>query len=541
MAVKGIVKLTAVLLAVCLLFGCDAGSLRDRLEQYLSTNSGTAPETVQLEYLRPDMQEHDRLLEEACKAAETEENILILMNKVYEYYDVYDRIYSAYDISYINYCRDVTDAHWEEEYNYCAENISTVDTGLESLYYALAASPILDQLESEDRFGAGFFDSYKGENTWDDPELQTLFAREAELMEQYYSLYGEASQEEDYTDAWFEAYEPRLGELYVELIALRQEMAAFFGYDSYVQFAYDFYHYRDYTPEKAEEYLVSVKETLGILYTEILDSDVWDLGWNSSTEEETFAYLETAATAMGDDVAEAFDWMKRNALYDIAVSENKFPISFETFIYYYYEPYIFICPDGSVYDRLTFAHEFGHLAADYVTGGTYAGTDITEVHSQAMEYLSLFYGENTNDLRKLKLAESLTTYVEQAAYSLFEHRVYALEGGELTLDNVRALYRDICTDFGFDGEAWDSRDYVTIPHLYEQPLYMVSYVVSNDLAMQLYEMEASKPGAGLELYKEILYSDHSYSGDFVREYGLEDPFAVSRLEKLQGIFKTVAE
>mgnify|MGYP002510720388 CR=1 FL=1 len=45
-----------------------------------------------------------------------------------------------------------------------------------------------------------------------------------------------------------------------EAVQLRQEMAAYLGYGSYPEFAYDFYYYRDYTPQQAQAYF----ETVGL-------------------------------------------------------------------------------------------------------------------------------------------------------------------------------------------------------------------------------------------------------------------------------------
>ena len=104
------------------------------------------------------------------------------------------------------------------------------------------------------------------------------------------------------------------------------------------------------------------------------------------------------------------------------------------------------------------------------------------------------------------------------------------------MENIHNLYDQICSEFGFDAWDWDSRDYITIPHFYDRPLYIISYVVSNDLAMQIYQLETNATGAGLEVYRECLYSCDSYIMSFAEEYGLESPFAPGRLEALRETF-----
>ena len=523
-------QLTALLLVLAVLSGCGFSSL------FMPQPGGT-----ELTYTRPDMDEHERVLEEACQAARTETDLDKVLDQIYTYYDVYDRFYAANNLSYIHYCSDVTDIYWEQEYDFCAQNLATVDAGLESLYYALADSPIREQLEAEEHFGAGFFDSYQGENQWDDPELIALFEEETALINEYYALSEAFDAADYYSDSWFDENEPKMGQLLVDLIRVRQQQAAYFGYDSYQEFSYDFYHYRDYTPQQAIPYLEEVAAHLVDIYKEANLSDVWELGWEESTDRENFAYVKGAAQAMRGDIAEAFRFLEENKLYDIAWGENKYPISFETFIPHFYVPFVFMAPDGTVYDRLTFAHEFGHFVNDYVCDGSSAGTDVAEIHSQTMEYLSLFYGENTEDLTRLKLADSLCVYVEQAAYALFEHKAYDLQGEALTVENVRALYGEVGTAFGFDSWDWDSRDYVTMSHFYDHPMYVISYVVSNDLAMQIYQLEAEESGAGLEIYEECIQSGDSFVMAFAQEYGLESPFAPGRLEAVRKTFETALD
>ena len=127
--------------------------------------------------------------------------------------------------------------------------------------------------------------------------------------------------------------------------------------------------------------------------------------------------------------------------------------------------------------------------------------------------------------------------MEQSAYALFEHALYGLSSSELTVENVTALYEEVCQYFGLDSSQWDSQDFVTIMHFYTNPMYIISYVVSNDLALQFYQMELDNPGSGLHLYEEVLTSQDSYLLNFAQTYGLESPFSESRLQTVAEIFQ----
>lgn len=517
-----------ILAAALLLTGCASMSLREAFD---------VVKFGDMVYTRPDLAALEQVLENSCALAAEGTDVDAVLDGVWDFYDAYDAFYTAYCLANVRCDHDLTDEYWQEEYAYCIENAPAVDAALEKLYCALADSPLRQELEAE-YFGYGFFDGYEGDPIWDEG-LLALLDRESALINEYYDLSAQALEEEYYSEAFFAQYAPALGQLLADLIAVRQEQAAYVGYGSYAEFAYDFYHYRDYTPAQAGIYLEELKQTLVPVYEEVNASDVWSIGYEWSTERQNLDYVRQAAKAMGGLVEEAFTLLEAGELYDIAPGENKFDTAYELYFPSYYQPFIFMKPTGTVYDRLSLAHEFGHFANDYVCGGSYSGVDVAEVFSQGMEYLSLCYTPDSEDLEKLKMADSLCAFVESGAYAAFELEAYELTGEDLTAENLFALYERICTEFGFGSWDWDSRDMVLVSHFYTEPMYVISYVVSNDTAMQIYQLEREEPGAGLALYEENLGSWESYLLTFAADAGLESPFAPGRLEKLKETFEAV--
>ena len=102
-----------------------------------------------------------------------------------------------------------------------------------------------------------------------------------------------------------------------------------------------------------------------------------------------------------------------------------------------------------------------------------------------------------------------------------------------------ALYEKIGTRFGFDVWGWDCRDFVVIGHFFTDPMYIISYVMSNDAALQLYQMEQKEKGAGLALYEKELATQQMEFLAFLKEAGLESPLAVGRLDKVKQTFEQV--
>ncbi len=524
-----------MILSLCLvlcvfLTGC--GLLPDIL------GTGLTPYS-QMEYVRPDMVAFSAQLEKSCTAALEERSIKALEDAIWDFYDVYDGFYTNLSLAMISFSRDLTDIYWEEEYSFCTGHSATVDAGLDKLYRSLAKSPLRETLEGEDYFGPGYFDSFEGESVYDE-QLTQMLNQEALLCAQYQAINGEASAAVYYSEEYFSQYGSRMAQVFLELVQLRQQIAAYVGYDSYPEFAYDFYHIRDYTPQQAISYMADIRAELVPLYRQLSAVSYGDWELPASSETDTFRYVKTMAKNMGGTIADAFSDMEKAGVYDISYGEHKYAASFEIYLTSYYTPYIFLSPTGTVYDKLSFAHEFGHFCADYVTyGGSMHSVDVAEIFSQGMEYLSLLYVDDAGEMEALKMADCLSVYVEQAAFASFEHQVYDLTGSELTVEGVQELYEEVCIAYGLDNPDWDSRDYVCIPHLYESPLYIISYVLSNDAAFQIYEMELQEKGSGLSSLENNLASGQSYFLAFLEEAGLESPFVTGRLSRVRQTLESI--
>lgn len=526
---KKFYRVIAVLLvAVLLLSGCSMVGLEDMFWKDREKLRDVTKYSDMI-YTRPDMDAYQKIVDDSCDLAKTSTDVEEVVDGILKVYDAYDAFYTNYHLANIRYNTNLTDNYWAEEYEYCSEQAAKVDAALDSLFYTLAESPCREELESEEYYGEGYFDQYEGESIYDETFV-SLREQESALISRYYDLSSEALETEYYSEEYFTTYGSQMAEVFVELVKLRQEIAAYVGYDSYPAFAYDFYHNRNYTPAEAESYLTAVGSAMSELYRQVYIGGGCFDGYCS--ERQTYRYVKNMAEKMGGDIAEAFRLLDTAELYDIGYSAHKYDSSFEVFLRSYGEPFIFMNSYEVQSDQLTLAHEFGHFCNDYVCGGSGAGQDVAEIHSQAMEYLSLCYGDASEELIRYKMADSLSVYVEQSAYALFEHQVYGLTGEELTVENVQALYESIGASFGLDSWGWDSRDYVVITHFFTQPLYVISYVVSNDVAFQIYEMEKETTGAGLETYRKCLESEDSVVQDFVETYGLESPLTEGRAERV---------
>ena len=517
---KRVLRVIALVAILCLvLTGCN-----------LAAFYGTAYEDMV--YTRPSLPQLTGCADRCVELAQEDAAMETLWPEIAEFFTLYSDYYTQYLLAYVHYCQDMTDIYWTDEYNYCEKQSAQAEAARDRLLHELAKCSAREELEGEDYFGSDYFDAYDGESIWTD-EFQALKEQEGALLTSYYEIYQEGASLDPYSEQYFDSYGVRLEELYIELVALRQQLALEAGYDSYPEYAFEQVYDRDYTAKDSMAFCQQISVELSPLYRELAASGFWDMAIYESNEQTTLQYVRTMAANMGGQVEQAMQLMTLNNLYDISYAENKFDGSFEVYFYDYNEAFAFICPVGSELDHLSFAHEFGHFCCDQVSGGSVAGIDTAEVFSQGMEYLSLFYADPSEALTLLKLGDNLCVYVEQAAYNCFEQQVYDLSPEELTTQNLRLVFENTCKDFGLDCWELDSRSYVTISHFFTQPLYTISYVVSNDAAFQLYQLEEQQPGAGLEIYLEHLDTEQVYFLPFLEEAGLDSPFQEGRIQTVR--------
>lgn len=526
---KRISRLIALVLALCLLLtGC---AIPKDLQKTMA-GFGVIPRYSSIVYTRPDMDALEESLQACTELAQTTDSADTLMTEVYRFFELYNDFYTNSVLADLRYSADLSDETWKAEYDFCSGAGPAAEAAREELLCALGQSPLREALESEDYFGAGYFDDYQGEPAIDQ-RLLALMEEEAGLESRYYELQQQyADADRKLEDGLYQD----LAQLLIDLVKVRRKMSDRLGYRDYPNMAYEMYYDRDYSANRAQSYLEKLAQVLHDPYVQLADTTVWEDSYEYCSEKEALRYLQQTAEAMGGTPEAAFRLMKTKGLYDIEYRPNKFENAFEVYIWDYNAPFLFLNPYLDQSDKLSLAHEFGHFTADYACYGTGAGTDVAEVQSQSMEYLMLCYGRDPELLRRYKLADSLCTYVEQSAFSLFEHQLYTMPLQDLTPEKVRELYTQVGTRFGFDSSDWDTRDYVDISHLYIQPMYTISYVLSNDLALQIYQQEVDQPGQGLALYETLLSMQCSGILELANQLELQDPISADRLDALADLF-----
>ncbi|MBO4383885.1 MAG: hypothetical protein J5854_00500 [Clostridia bacterium] len=502
------------------------------------------PNLSEMVYTRPDSEALIAKIEALTEKAAVCQDPAELLDDYYEIAVLVNRYATMISLAYYRFSTDIFDEYFSEEYDRCDENGSAIDEKLNELYAVFAASPFRNILEAE-YFGEGFFRDYEDFNTADDTFLEHK-KRENDLLFRYYELSGNADFS---TYRGIEKSRGEIGGVFIELIKVRREIAAAKGYDNYMDYAYACEYKRDFTTDRAKEYLELVRTRLAPLLEnrKITEEYSYYSDWR---ESKTVEILSSAAQKMGGPVWEAFRFMIDHELYDISYSNNKLSTAYTSYLADYESPFIFVDP-GAKDLLIAMFHEFGHFTDAYVNYGLSGDLELSEIYSQAMVYLAFAYGEPFSDSARetnlrATLAELLTgSIIRMAAYGDFELRVYSLAPEELSLDAIDEIYAQCMKDYGLAGLIgieYTKIYWVAYHHFFDYPGYVISYSISAVPAVQICRLEAEEPGAGVEAFCRLLGRTRGKRFTAVlAEAGLDSPFDAAAFDGLAEFLKAVFE
>ncbi len=468
-------------------------------------------------------------------------------------------------LAFIQVYRDVTDEAVADEYEYC-ENLMTElsDSWLQLMRDALASpcgDPIRERLTEED---LKFYSEYE-----DLPEeVFALSARETALINEYQvasseeftvSHEGQELTTDDAYDAYlsheltysefsdiYDAIQAErnqvLGDIYIELVGVRKDIAKAMDYDNYVDYAYEKVYMRDYTKEDIRSYQDGVKKYIMPVYQSLnsrfyreMDSHILMTDYSG---EAAFDTMEPYIAEMSEEMLEAFHYMREHHLYDTDVSDTKYGTAFTTMLSSYGAPFLFNNASGDVGDLSTAVHEFGHYNQYYwhpaASNERDLSYDLAEVHSQALELLfsehyPRIFGRDSQVVTDSQLTDILYSIFTGSFHDELQQYVYSTDN--VTREQINEEYNRLCEEYGIaPGEEWD---WVEIPHTFEEPCYYISYSVSASGALAFW-LEAQKDyEAAVDTYLRFtaLSPDTSFQECF-DIVGLDNPLTPEYLEML---------
>ena len=524
----------------------------------------------EMPYERPDLDELRTAIDavgEALDAGADYDTVEALLDVCD---DAYNAFYTMYSIAFIRSCQDMTDEFYADEYALLDESSADVSQLMEDLFFRCGMSDMAQELE-EKYFWPGFAEEYSDDsNAFYDDEMVALLQQESNLIADYRALVASPTvtlsdgTEVDFFTAleeysglayldllvsYYDQYNPKLGAIYIEMIKNRQQQAAHAGYDSYEELAFDHDFQRDYTPELAAEYLDGIAAHIVPLYLDVMATDLaWGLDGGELSAQRLEDVLRAGVSSMGDEVLDTYEFMVRYRLCDIESSPLKAEMSFQTYLGSYDVPFLFMDATGTLDDIPTFSHEFGHYLDGFLNHDADETIDLAECYSQAMELLMLtrldevLSEDELATLYDMKMLNILNMYVQQGAFAEFEHLVYAADPEELSVEFLNETFLSMAQKYGFSEDGFEflyAMFWIDITHFYEQPFYVITYPVSHDIAMQIFQLEQAQPGAGLDKFLEMLPREYPDMLDTALNAGLESPFDPGRLEKVAATMREI--
>ncbi len=396
----------------------------------------------------------------------------------------------------------------EEDSDVCQANDEILTSAGDIFYNAVStalagtASRSFSEYVGEDVSEA--LSDYERMTDWE----TSLHARETELELEYNEFLSDDSMHEG-------TFVRKAGEILMELVSVRNELAKTAGYDSFAEYAYEVYYGRDYTPEDAAQLCEQIKPYArryfeNCYYCTAFSQDPLPGG---TSAEQLLEMLRDHAGQISPDAAEALQYMEDHHLYVIDSADVISDMGFTTILKLYNAPFLYNSLSGGYYDVSAMFHEFGHYYDAYLNRPqnelTDAGSyDIFEIHSTALETLSCawydeIFGGKAEEARIYCLDGLMYNVVSGCIFDEFQRTLY--ENPETDPAKVSDVYRTICADYGmemdyFGAEYW----WAQVSHTFDSPFYYISYAASALASLQIWAISLRDYGEAMALYNRIV-------------------------------------
>lgn len=567
---KNVLQFWAMILTGAILMTSLSGCMGEKLVP-------TELSFSQVEYERPDGQ---GVLDLIDKAKEQAENDILPFGMIWTLRKIGDatqEFYSMMTIAQIRNYLDVNDTFYSEEMEY----LDTFDARIQNSYNQMFSSIENSRFSSIQNmiFGESGAEDLQMSSQASSEEILSLQEQEKKLVAEYYYEYAQATVstpegevlfssldsegQSAYYNQFIQKYNKQFGELYLELVSLREQMAQALGYDSYTQVADLDMLRNSYTREDIKTFREDIKQTIAPVYRSYLEDFyrraenrdqpgyVYLLGEQSPVPQgswqETLDQFEQLYQQMSEQTGECYSYLLSHEFIDAEPSQTKANVTFSTLIYSLNTPFLFANMNGSAENVFSISHEFGHCFAMWQQlklGSQQEGRsmDVSEIHSQAMQMLTLpyyeiFYGEDAGTARKYDVYTMVAGILTAAMNDEFQEKIY--ENPQMTVQELNELYKELAMEYGlvvespyFDMESF-SMGWFTTNQYFDTPFYAIDYALSGCVAMEFLQMGLEDYTKALETYLSLVQQNSDY--DFMtvlEETGLSSPFETEQMEAL---------
>ena len=546
-----------------------------------------------LEYRRPDLDQLKKQLAE-WKAAVEDAGSYEELRAIFLQRDrVFCELNTQCTLAYVRNTLDTRDEFYEKEVEYLDEAGPLLEQADVAFNEAVAGSRFRPELEKE--FGKQLFVGIDLQKKLFCEENIPLRQRESRLTNEYQkimataeipfdgktlNLYGVQkyfeNPDREVRRAAVRAYskfyqnnEPRLEEIWDELIRIRNQIGKNLGYENYIPVGYLEQGRTDYGEKEVAAFREQVRTVLVPLCRKLYKAQAKRLGLDAVCFcDEKMIFPDGNAEPAGDDAfmvrtaqqmyheispetGEFIDFMIEHELMDLQNKPGKASTGYMTSLPSLKAPFVFSCFNHTIFDMQVLTHELGHAFAGYMAMRSqpisdYYGesTDIAEIHSMSMEqfaypYAERFFGNQADKFRFAHLQEAITFVPFGVAVDEFQHICYAhpeLTPKERTyqwhlLEQKYMPWRKYEDDpFLERGGYWYHK-----LHIYLYPFYYINYTLTTMGAMEFKKKYAEDKDAAWQDYLNLCKVGGSRSYlETLRYANLSVPFEEGAVERACG-------
>ncbi len=546
-----------------------------------------------LEYRRPDLDQLKKQLAE-WKAAVEDAGSYEELRAIFLQRDrVFCELNTQCTLAYVRNTLDTRDEFYEKEVEYLDEAGPLLEQADVAFNEAVAGSRFRPELEKE--FGKQLFVGIDLQKKLFCEENIPLRQRESRLTNEYQkimataeipfdgktlNLYGVQkyfeNPDREVRRAAVRAYskfyqnnEPRLEEIWDELIRIRNQIGKNLGYENYIPVGYLEQGRTDYGEKEVAAFREQVRTVLVPLCRKLYKAQAKRLGLDAVCFcDEKMIFPDGNAEPAGDDAfmvrtaqqmyheispetGEFIDFMIEHELMDLQNKPGKASTGYMTSLPSLKAPFVFSCFNHTIFDMQVLTHELGHAFAGYMAMRSqpisdYYGesTDIAEIHSMSMEqfaypYAERFFGDQADKFRFAHLQEAITFVPFGVAVDEFQHICYAhpeLTPKERTyqwhlLEQKYMPWRKYEDDpFLERGGYWYHK-----LHIYLYPFYYINYTLTTMGAMEFKKKYAEDKNAAWQDYLNLCKVGGSRSYlETLRYANLSVPFEEGAVERACG-------
>lgn len=365
---------------------------------------------------------------------------------------------------------------------------------------------------------------------------------------------------------FFTKHEEELGQIYDDLVHVRDNMAKKLGYKNYIELGYARLGRLDYDAEMVKNYRKQVEECLVPVWKKLFKRQMkrinirsprfYDMGLNFLSGNPRpigdANYLVNQAHnmyhEMSKDTGEFFDFMVENHMMDLEARAGKQGGGYMTYLPEYKTPFIFSNFNGTSGDVDVLTHEFGHAYQGYCSRNIKVSSyrsptlEACEIHSMSMEFfawpwMDKFFGENADKYRYAHLADALMFVPYGVTVDEFQHFVY--ENPQATHQERCAKWRELEKKYtplknykGFkvyeDGNLWLKQS-----HIFQTPFYYIDYTLAQVVAFQfLVEMRKNHERAWNKYNKLCKLGGRYPFLELLEQAHLRNPFVDGNIKKV---------